>query len=144
MASKTQQTQPKRKAPQPAPATTTTQEAKAQTATPAKAKAKRAPKEKVLRPCLCGCGRQVPRKFAQGHDARYKGILQRAHANCEHPDDPTLEQLAAVYTEATGQTLRDRSALGLANAASDKLGRFVLEFHRPGTKVHAPKVAVAG
>jgi hypothetical protein len=29
--------------------------------------------------CGCGCGAEVARTFKQGHDARLKGILGRAH-----------------------------------------------------------------
>lgn len=32
---------------------------------------------KATKPCECGCGTQVPRRFAPGHDGRLKGQLLR-------------------------------------------------------------------
>src|SRR6476661_7368375 len=39
---------------------------------------KREPTSIETHPCLCGCGTQVTRRFAQGHDARLHGVLVRA------------------------------------------------------------------
>lgn len=40
---------------------------------------------KPTRPCVCGCGTLVRRWFAQGHDQRVRGMLQRGETN------PTLD-----------------------------------------------------
>jgi hypothetical protein len=40
-----------------------------------KAKKTKAKKEVVFNPCLCGCSRQVPGKFAPGHDAKVKQMI---------------------------------------------------------------------
>lgn len=29
--------------------------------------------------CTCGCGQPVTQRFKQGHDAKLKGLLRRAH-----------------------------------------------------------------
>lgn len=60
--------------------------APAKKATKAPAKAKTA---KETFPCLCGCGTRVTRNFAQGHDARLKGMLLRGEVK-----NPSKEQLA--------------------------------------------------
>lgn len=43
--------------------------------TPSTAKVAREKKEKVVRPCKCGCGGQTTAFFLPGHDARFKGWL---------------------------------------------------------------------
>jgi hypothetical protein len=40
-----------------------------------------------LNPCLCGCGTKVKNNFAQGHDARLKGMLLRGEVK-----NPSAEQ----------------------------------------------------
>ena len=61
-------------------------------ATKTKAVAKKASKKTAivatkLNPCLCGCGTRVKNTFAQGHDARLKGMLLRGEVK-----SPTSEQ----------------------------------------------------
>ena len=45
----------------------------------AKKSVKKAPKVKALRPCLCGCKGKTASRFVPGHDARLKGVLQKAY-----------------------------------------------------------------
>lgn len=57
-----------------------------------KEKKERKPKEPVvLKPCLCGCGLQVARYFAPGHDARYKGWLTKIKKGAKPKDLLTPE-----------------------------------------------------
>lgn len=54
---------------------------------------------KPTRPCACGCGLAVRRWFAQGHDQRVRGMLQRGQTN------PTLDaaiKAGLVLTEHVG------------------------------------------
>lgn len=52
--------------------------------------------------CLCGCGQEVSRRFAQGHEARLKGMLLRVARGEEEPDMipdealPHLEELESL------------------------------------------------
>lgn len=62
----------------------------AKTKTPARkaTASKRAPKANVeLQPCICGCGTQVARYFAPGHDARFKGWLIKIAKGTERAKD---------------------------------------------------------
>ena len=46
--------------------------------------------DRPLRPCLCGCGQLVPRRYAPGHDARHRSmLLKRMRAG----DANALQQL---------------------------------------------------
>jgi len=68
---------------------------------PAKKAAKKAPatkrakvekkiaKQVLTNKCLCGCGKLVKNTFAQGHDARLKGMLLRGEVK-----NPSAEQKA--------------------------------------------------
>jgi hypothetical protein len=56
-------------------------------ATKAKKATKKATESKKQNPCLCGCGTKVKWNFAQGHDARLKGMLLRGEVK-----NPTAEQ----------------------------------------------------
>lgn len=69
---------PAKKATKKAPAKTT------------RAKAETKVKKQVLtNKCLCGCGKLVKNSFAQGHDARLKGLLLRGEIK-----NPSAEQKA--------------------------------------------------
>jgi hypothetical protein len=47
------------------------------------------PTGKKTNECVCGCGTKVRLLFAQGHDQRVRGMLQRIAAGTEKPN-PTL------------------------------------------------------
>lgn len=75
------------KAAQKAPAKKAVKKAPAKTArTKAEAKVKKAI---LTNKCLCGCGKLVKNSFAQGHDARLKGMLLRGEVK-----NPSAEQKA--------------------------------------------------
>ena len=55
------------------------------------------------RPCLCGCGRPVAKRFAQGHDARVKGVLRRmADGKMRDGDKLSAELLDWAADNPTG------------------------------------------
>lgn len=106
--------------------------AKAPKADPtAKTLAKTAPKGKrpaVLTPCLCGCGKDVANRFAQGHDARFAGQLVR---------------------KWEAKELTRSKAIATAQKVSDALGRKVIRGievreERAAKKAAAAKAAKKG
>lgn len=46
-------------------------------------------KAQIGNPCLCGCGKRVKNSFAQGHDAKLRGMLLRGEVK-----SPNAEQKA--------------------------------------------------
>lgn len=104
--------------------------AKAKTATPAKAK--------TFNKCTCGCGGQTQSRFMPGHDARLKGLLQKAYRNggLSATQKTLVSQLnwdrfmkadsgaaMAAMTEKTGLNVPQVHILKALSRASDGLSR---------------------
>lgn len=65
---------------------------------PAKAaKVPREKKEKVVRPCKCGCGGQTTAHFVPGHDARFKGWLLKIEKGEKKPTEVLPESVFKSY-----------------------------------------------
>lgn len=61
------------------------------------AKAVKAVKASIKQnPCLCGCGTKVKRTFAQGHDARLKGLLLRGEVKSPSGEQKAFAKLHGV------------------------------------------------
>lgn len=68
-------------------------------------------KEKVMRPCLDGCGQMVPGNFAMGHDAKLKSLLikiERGERTLDDIPEPCLDLVKIVK----GEPFQDRDGAG--------------------------------
>ena len=72
---------------------------------PALPKLPKLPRQHALRPCECGCGRDVPRRFAPGHDSRLRGTILRVRTGVM-----SLDEVANLI------------GIGCAEAAAEALG----------------------
>lgn len=100
-------------------------------------------KPKELHKCLCGCSAMVPRRFAQGHDAKLKGMLQRSFAGVSHPSDTPIKALIARFEEVTGERVKGNDAAALVQALNPKWERFLVEYRPPGSKKAAAATVAA-
>lgn len=62
--------------------------------TKAASTAKAEPKADNRKPCVCGCGKPVRHLFAQGHDQRVRGMMQR------HAEDAKANPLPKTLAQA--------------------------------------------
>lgn len=73
-----------------------------------KAKVVRAKKEKVLQPCLDGCGAQVGGNFKMGHDAKLKSlILKIERGEADMADLPEIAQELVTFKKGEVETIKD-------------------------------------
>lgn len=76
-----------------------------------KPKAVRVKKEKEMRPCLDGCGTEVPGNFKMGHDAKLKSlILKVERGEAEQKDIPEIAQ--DLITFKKGEVAIEKDAKG--------------------------------
>ncbi|QGH74513.1 hypothetical protein HYQ03_gp26 [Arthrobacter phage Kuleana] len=58
-----------------------------------------------MNPCKCGCGAQVPRTYAQGHDAKHVSQLLAARHTPEEAahelSAPLLDKFTAAHQKRT-------------------------------------------
>lgn len=88
---------------------------------PKQAASLRMPKQRPAAPkpasrCECGCGTPTGGKFAPGHDARLRGVLQRAFAD---GDDEAGRELIARGGAWEAKTRGNERARGLAVAEAE-------------------------
>lgn len=82
---------------------------KAAGVTPGKVKVVRAKKEKVLQPCLDGCGEQVPGNFKMGHDAKLKSMILKIERGEMAPTDlPEIAQELVGFKKGDVETEKDK------------------------------------
>lgn len=85
------------------------------------AKAAQPPKEKVVRPCGCGCGEQVTAFFAQGHDARFKGWMVKVErGEMAVKDLPPMVQKSYEFKKKGDGFVTTKNYKGEAHKGYDK------------------------
>lgn len=77
----------------------------------AEAKTDRTATIREQHPCRCGCGQQVARTFAVGHDARHLSNLRKAVAAGTMTADAALGEARTVSTAFAGKVARSLAAV---------------------------------